>query len=512
MFPTLTTMWMYPYMMPELTIHPPVSKFVLNGADLMLPGVIVPANGVIGLGSVSKGQKRCIKIEGNPYPIAVGKMLVNQSQMEKLKGKGLEVLHVYKDTLWAHAGKAVPNAGFSEKEDEITPCGDSSWKPGAAAAAPEANADGGASPAAASAASPTEGGDASPAAASPSGGGDATTPAAQAEGGAVRAAADWTQDDLLDYCFVRAFTVADLKLPVEASDLLEKHMKPSAPEGTTLDVKKSSHKQIGKYFNSMRKAKVIDVKENKQVVSVTKVHVDHKTFKQLEEKFAGELKAGAAASAPEAEAKGAAAAGLPPPKVTTVWKATHYTEPFFKAVGKSKSDLYPWEEVSAALASYTKAQSLDLEGGEVKLNEDLITWLYRAAGAQKKDLTFPESVEREELEEKLKDRMHEHTIIDVSGVGPTTRKGPPVKLEVSLSRKGAHNVTRIANLEAFGLDPTALGDELKRKLNTQVYIEDMPGKNTKDKLLQLQGHADKEFEAFLKERYGIPKSMFSVNK
>jgi len=139
LFPTLTTMWMHPYMMPELTIHPPVSKFVLNGADLMLPGVIVPANGVIGLGSVSKGQKRCIKIEGNPYPIAVGKMLVNQSAMEKMKGKGLEVLHVFKDTLWAHAGKAVPNAGFSEKEDEITPCGDSSWKPGAA---PEAGADG----------------------------------------------------------------------------------------------------------------------------------------------------------------------------------------------------------------------------------------------------------------------------------------------------------------------------------------------------------------------------------
>jgi len=302
-------------------------------------------------------------------------------------------------------------------------------------------------------------------------------------------------------------------LPVEASDLLEKHMKPSVPEGTALDVKKSSHKQIGKYLNALRKAKVIDVKENKQIVHVTKVDVGHKAFKQLEEKFAGEIRAaGLAAAAPEADAKGAAASGLPPPKVTTVWKATHYTEPFFKAVGKSKSDLYPWEEVSKALASYTKAQSLDLEGGEVKLNEDLISWVYKTAGGQKKDLTFPESVEREDLEDKLKDRMHEHTIIEVSGVGPTTRKGPPVKLEVSLSRKGAHNVTRIANLEAFGLDPIALGERLKKKLNTGVDIEDMPGKNTKDKLLQLQGHADQDFEAFLKERYGIPKSMFSVNK
>merc|ERR1719379_2752392 len=101
-------------MMPELTIHAPVSKFVLNGADLMLPGVIVPTNGLAGLGAVTKGQKRCIKIEGNPYPIAVGKMLVNQTQMEKLKGKGLEVCHVYKDMLWAHMGKPIPNKGFEE--------------------------------------------------------------------------------------------------------------------------------------------------------------------------------------------------------------------------------------------------------------------------------------------------------------------------------------------------------------------------------------------------------------
>jgi len=130
-YPTLYTLWKLPYIMPELTIHPPVSKFVLNGADLMLPGVILPANGVAGFGTITKGQKRCIKIEGNAYPIAVGKILVNQAQMEKMKGKGLEVCHVFKDHLWAHAGKHIPNKGFEEKEDEITPCADT-WQDGGA--------------------------------------------------------------------------------------------------------------------------------------------------------------------------------------------------------------------------------------------------------------------------------------------------------------------------------------------------------------------------------------------
>lgn len=504
LFPCLTTLWQFPYMMQELTIHPPVSKFVLNGADLMLPGVIVPANGLAGLGTVSKGQKRCIKIEGNPYPIAVGKMLVNQSQFEKLKGKGLEVLHVYKDALWAHAGKPVPNAGFSEKEDEICACTDASYVPGEAGSAPAApSAEAAGDGSAAAAGSPK----ASPATA------PAASPEAPAAAGAssARGADDWTQDELLEFCFMQAFKVSlvgDKALPIEASELYEKHMKPQRPEGTTLDVKKSSHKQIGKFLNVMRKAKAIDVVEKKGVISVTKADVKHKVFAQLEEKFADEA-AGAAAAAASAPQEAAAASTLAPPKLITVWKPTHYTEPLFKAAGKGKNDLFPWEDASAVLKHYCEKESL-LEGDEVKLSEDLLVMLYRAAGAQKKDLTFPEKVEFSELEDKLQERMQEHTTIEVTGVGPTMRKGPPVKIEVSLSRKGAHNVTRICNLEAYGLDPVSLGDELKRKLNCTVHIEDMPGKNSKDKMLQMQGHVDQDLAEYLLARYGISKSFMSV--
>ncbi|CAE8643007.1 unnamed protein product [Polarella glacialis] len=201
LYPTMHTLWLHPNMMLELTIHPPVSKFVLNGADLMLPGVLVPANGVAGFGTVTKGQPRCIKIEGNPYPIAVGKMLVNQSTMEKLKGKGMEVMHVYKDTLWGFCGKAVPNAGFSEMEDEVTPCNDNSWKPGDAAPAAKAS-----TPAAEDASSAEPAAAAAPATSAP-----AVPSAVRGSCGAAgggRAADDWTQDDLLDFTFMQAFKLS----------------------------------------------------------------------------------------------------------------------------------------------------------------------------------------------------------------------------------------------------------------------------------------------------------------
>ena len=136
-FPTLFTLWQLPPFMPELVTHGPVSKFLLPkersaGADMMLPGVIVPDEG---LGTFNAGQKRCIRVEGNDEPFAVGKMLVSAADITKsgMKGKGMAVLHVYRDSLWTYGGRKVPNDGFGA--DEIAPA--ASAPPPAAAAAEE---------------------------------------------------------------------------------------------------------------------------------------------------------------------------------------------------------------------------------------------------------------------------------------------------------------------------------------------------------------------------------------
>ena len=55
-----------------------------------------------------------IRVDGNAAPFAVGKMLVSDSDIKKsgMKGKGMHVLHVYRDALWAYGGRKVPNEGF----------------------------------------------------------------------------------------------------------------------------------------------------------------------------------------------------------------------------------------------------------------------------------------------------------------------------------------------------------------------------------------------------------------
>ena len=68
-----------------------------------------------GLGAVHVGQKRCMRVEGNDMPFAVGKMLVSDADIaaKGMKGKGMAVLHVYNDALWAYGGRRVPNDGLA---------------------------------------------------------------------------------------------------------------------------------------------------------------------------------------------------------------------------------------------------------------------------------------------------------------------------------------------------------------------------------------------------------------
>ena len=101
-YPTLFTLWKLGTPYAEIVTHDPVSKFLLPkersaGADMMLPGVIVPEDGPSAL-KFSEGQKRCIRVQGNDMPCSgrcwPGPVLPKTG----MKGKGMAVLHVYRDS------------------------------------------------------------------------------------------------------------------------------------------------------------------------------------------------------------------------------------------------------------------------------------------------------------------------------------------------------------------------------------------------------------------------------
>ena len=119
-FPTIYLLWRIPTLIKAYLIHPPVSSYILRGADLMLPGVMTIKN----LNDLQVNEHVSIRVFGNPWPFAVGYSCVSYNSIvsNRRSGKAMTVLHYYGDflTQLAFKGKAntnsqysAPNSGFS---------------------------------------------------------------------------------------------------------------------------------------------------------------------------------------------------------------------------------------------------------------------------------------------------------------------------------------------------------------------------------------------------------------
>ena len=111
--PTVQCTWRVPTVLRCFVIHPPVSSYVLNGADLMLPGLATDTD----LDGLLKGEKMAVRVAGNPLPFAVGEALTSTEAIlaNGRKGRALGVWLVYGDCLCPAKGPG-PNAGFTAAE------------------------------------------------------------------------------------------------------------------------------------------------------------------------------------------------------------------------------------------------------------------------------------------------------------------------------------------------------------------------------------------------------------
>jgi predicted ribosome-associated RNA-binding protein Tma20 len=111
-FPTIFYLWMSNEILPVVETNLGVSSYIMNGADLMWPGV----RNFEMVKGIQLGTWVAIATRGNCMPYAVGKYLGYQG--EDLKGKCVEVYHYYRDKLW-ETKPLMPNIGFTF--DEVLP-------------------------------------------------------------------------------------------------------------------------------------------------------------------------------------------------------------------------------------------------------------------------------------------------------------------------------------------------------------------------------------------------------
>uniref|UniRef100_A0A8D0L6E1 Eukaryotic translation initiation factor 2D n=1 Tax=Sphenodon punctatus TaxID=8508 RepID=A0A8D0L6E1_SPHPU len=501
LYPTVYALWSYPDLLPAFATWPPVLQKLAGGADLMLPGVVVPS---CGLPQVQKGTLCAITLAGNRAPVAIGIATMSTAEMlaAGMKGRGLTVLHTYTDHLWGFGDKSSPptiapmvadpaemrcteeegdegqehgnhlsadpslvtdfgNLGLQEGDD-CTELGKTNEN-GAAEMAEEENTE------------------------APQEAEDSRTPQEQ-------------MDELLHQCFLHALKckVKKSELPLLTSTFLRNHMFSCCPEGQQLDIKKSSYKKLSKFLLCMQQKKILQVKElSKGVESIVDVdwkHVDIRSFVVPE--MSSSVPAAQENRCSDGEQQ------YHPPEIVPLYGVTSKMAPLFLESGHKKGSLLFSSDVRNIIINYVKNNELVDETNKnfVKVNPILCDCLLDKA--EQDEIS---KLKWDDLVSRCLERLQLSHQLTFFGHEPITRKGNIDPIDITIAQRSSNKkVTIIKNLEVYGLDPQAVANILQQRVQASATLGTLPG--AKDRVqVQIQGNQINHLAKLLLEEYRIPR-------
>ncbi|XP_062066229.1 eukaryotic translation initiation factor 2D isoform X2 [Lepus europaeus] len=217
LYPTVYMLWSHPDLLPTFTTWPLVLEKLVGGADLMLPGLVVPP---AGLPQVQKGDLCAIALVGNrrsgdkSSPPSIAPLVVDPADLSDDK-ESVQVDPVLQGEEEGNGETALSEATSAGGQDQ-----------------------------------------------------DPTDSRTLQE----------RMDELLQQCFLHALKcrIRKADLPLLTSTLLGSHMFSCCPEGHQLDIKKSSYKKLSKFLQHMQQEQIVQVKElSKGVESIVAVDWRH---------------------------------------------------------------------------------------------------------------------------------------------------------------------------------------------------------------------------------------------
>ncbi|KAJ1973816.1 hypothetical protein H4R34_004946 [Dimargaris verticillata] len=480
--PTMYTLWQFPTMLPVIQTHPPVLGHLVSGADLMLPGIVVPADG---LPTFTAGQVVAIATTASPLPIAVGYALLPSTDMAKAagtaKGKAVSVLHTYKDYLWQH-GCQKPYPRLPPTELSVPPSStsrDTTPKPITADPVPEL--------------SPAE------------------------------------VDDCLYRCLLQALsTTLDAKalkplLPLSASTLYSSYMLPCrAAHLPSLDVKKSTYKKLSKFFKSVDKRGLMKTKELKGgdllILGVDWSHADLADFEPMaKNKLAMGSRANAVAGTTGPPTASAPVGKRPPLQITMLCKPKPSLAEFLRHHAAEAKPYYTRAEIRDTILAYVCDHRLQDRARPKMVNFDeplADAILPPEERLYPPVLTYPKLVER-----AMAQTQPYHCVAfssngtdDNGHDSSEVRMGLPQAIRITVEQKmGRKYVTTISGLEAYRINPTNFYKRLQHACAASGAVNPLRGKAKGVPLqeVEIQGQQEKKVTQLLLDD-GIPNSLCMV--
>ncbi|TPX49312.1 hypothetical protein SeLEV6574_g01568 [Synchytrium endobioticum] len=485
LLPTVYTLLKFPTMIHTIMTHGPVLQRLIQGADLMLPGVIIPGHG---LHEFKANDPISVTIPQSSMPLVVGVTCVSRGQAmaQNMRGKGVKVLHTCGDQLWALGDKSLPpqDQTLHNQDAEEPAVNEDAWHDGSAEKVPDTMVVGVGQEkeeAPEHWGEPLEDVNVKQEEAQEiiEAGADGTAGYDDGSSSSSSKVSPADMDILLEISLLTAIKLKapeDPKaFPIGASQFYSAYIIPSRPVGTSVDVKGSSYKKLQKFLKVYEKKGYLKLKEVRSELVIMSVATHHQDI-----------------------------TGFVPPSKQAVdlYGARGSTLPLFEAMGLGKDALLTMKELRSCVDDYIKRRDLIDATHPRTVNLDALL----ADVVLKKDDTAV-LISRDELLQRIANMMQPFHQIAFPNREPQVRKGtlPPIHILVEKVR-GTKTATRVSNMEYYDVDTEQLADHLKVKCASSTSVSPLPvGKQVKPRHeIMVQGSKALEVCNVLKDIYGIP--------
>ena len=424
-FPTLWTLWQHPELLPTMTTYAPVVKKLANGADLMLPGIIVDESlGIKAFGNINKDDPLSVNLDENKASVAVGMAALSSEDMymSGKRGKALKIIHCYGDQLHLHYGKPqLPELGVpanleflkdvpkdeieieetAEIEDEVTEMIDD-----LAVQEEEQNED------------------------------------IESE---EEQQVELDPDTILEEAFLRACKTLPKKteFPILTSNFFRTLIVPNLPpDHPNLDLKKTKWKKLSKFLSEKQSEGLITIKEPKKgVETITAINAEHAKIQEF--KVVKYDKPVTSDNQTEDE--------FVPPTITELYLVSgNDVILFFKECGVAKGTGMTPQDVRECIRNYVNKNELQNLNDKSIVNLDPVL----AQAVLVKGENNVVTMKWDKLTSRITTKMSKGVAIQYGSSQPILLKGKLDLIEMTLgSRSGNKKVTLIHNLDVFGIDP-----------------------------------------------------------
>ena len=493
-YPSVYCLWKFPKLMETRIVQPNAFQFLLRGADLFLPGVLVPENGY----EWRKGKKLSVTLLLYGLPIAVGHSLIDDKDVATMgmKGKGVKIIHYYRDHLWELGDKSHPQDQEGWKMDKQWP-GFEKYYSEFQSKDFDLNEDG-------------EGKEGEK---KETAEGEEGEKGKEAEEGAEETQVTVEEmDERIRRAFLNALK-AKLKkgdLPILINVFWGDFVIPCAAEGAPVDLRHSSYKKLTKFLEVMAEKGIVKIEEpspgvhqitsfDKSIPEVSKFKVDEALL--TESGPSTNAKANTNTAAPPLSTSSYTTSASPDEKkalVVELFGAPQSLQPLFLGLGQEKRHLYTKKEVVDFLWTYAHKENLG-DKGACKLDELLQKALY------KKGQEPPASLPKKELAELFLSKMTNFHEVNRGGYSEI-KKGPvkPVVITLEQRQGGRKHITRVSGLESFAIPPKDLAEELRQQCAASTSVKNVEGKVGGVEVM-VQGLAVRQAADHLVKKYEVPR-------